>query len=362
MSEAPTRLIPILTCFDDNYVIPAAAAFQSMLTHADAACHYHIYVLHDNISPRNQQRLQTLISRFANASAEFIVMKNNYGELWESLKFKGHFSKEIFYKFVPPSLFPQLDKIIITDVDVIFANDVAPSYLQFDPASDDYLAAVKRPLLKGSWLENHRQTYSKYFSSQECDALCNIGAGYMILNLRKCRQDNIESKLIDFVLANQQRLQCPEQDAFNFVCRGHISLLPLRTMACTYLYDLYQTPQDLQNDLNYSAEEIAEALANPIQIHYATAIKPWNELTCSKSGEWIKYLQQTEFFNDWHNAYQRHFLSTTGFGLLKPFVPFLKLNKLLLKLCAALLPNKFKSRYDLFTLRYRKIRNIYHDL
>lgn len=358
----PAIIIPILTCFDDNYVIPAAAAFQSMLSRANSAYRYHIYILYDNISSPNQKRLHTLITKFSNASVEFIDMQNKFDTLWNNLKFKGHFSKEIFYKFAPPSLFPNLDKIIITDVDVIFKNDIAPSYLEFDSESDNYLAAVRRPALKNSWLENYLQNYLQFFSPQECDALCNVGAGYMILNLKKCRQDDIEAKLTDFVIANQHRIQCPEQDAFNFVCQGHIALLPLKTMACTYLYDLYQSPEDLQNDRNYSPAEIAEALADPIQIHYATTIKPWNNLTCRKSGEWLKFLQQTEFFNDWHKAYHRHYLTSTGFQLFKPLVPFLKLKKLCLKLCAAFLPQHFRFKYNLFTLHYRQIKKIYRDL
>ena len=53
--------IPIMHCFDNNFVIPAAVSFESMLAHADQTYFYKLYVLHNNITVQNQEKLSALI-------------------------------------------------------------------------------------------------------------------------------------------------------------------------------------------------------------------------------------------------------------------------------------------------------------
>ena len=65
-------------------------------------------------------------------------------------------------------------------------------------------------------------------------------------------------------------------------------------MTCSYMYDKYHL-DDLQDEENFSKKELKEAYENPIQLHYATHIKPWNDRSCTKSEIWFKYLIKTNF-------------------------------------------------------------------
>lgn len=119
-----SEIIPVLHCFNDAYVIPAAVSFYSMLEHADASREYRLYVLHSDISEEHRKKMQETISPFKNATLEFIDMKGRFEDLFSDIKFKAHYSKEMFYKFLAPSLFPQYDKMMITDVDVVWMDDI----------------------------------------------------------------------------------------------------------------------------------------------------------------------------------------------------------------------------------------------
>ena len=52
------NIIPIMHSFDNNYVIPASVAFLSMLENADKNYFYKLYVLHSDITEKNQKELK----------------------------------------------------------------------------------------------------------------------------------------------------------------------------------------------------------------------------------------------------------------------------------------------------------------
>lgn len=175
-------IIPVLHCFNDAYVIPAAVSFYSMLEHADASREYRLYVLHSDISEEHRKKLQETISPFKNATLEFIDMKGRFENLFSDIKFKAHYSKEMFYKFLAPSLFPQYDKMMITDVDVVWMDDIAPNFDSFDEKEDCYLAGCSFPVPEDSWVCQFSKEYEKDFSEEELKSILQRreGIGFLI--------------------------------------------------------------------------------------------------------------------------------------------------------------------------------------
>lgn len=290
------NIIPIVTCFNNNYVAPAGVCFYSLLENSNPKYEYKIYVLHNDITNQNKQRLKDTIKKFQNGSIEFINMNNKFQDLFEDLNVKGFYSKEMFYKFCVPGLFPQYEKIIITDVDVCFLGDISKEFMELD-LSNDYIAAYKCPIKKGGLAYEYLKHYEKDFTEQERMAIGYAG-GYYIYNLEKMRKDNLEEKFINFALKNCKRIIQPEQDTINIICYPNIKHLKVNSLVCTYFYNTYQTKEDFNNDINYSAEELKYALENPIQLHYATHIKPWNNVECTKNEIFFKYLANTPFLNE----------------------------------------------------------------
>lgn len=288
------EVIPVMYCFDDNYAMPAAVAFLSMLEHADRRYFYKLYVLHSDITAKHREMLQTVVSAFPNASLEFMDMENKFDDLFEKLKSKAHYSKEMFYKFLPPRLFPDYDKIIITDVDVVYQGDISKDFADFNVEDDYYLAAHRGSVMQGTWLEDFYAGYDKNFTPEEKSKIYT-NAGCWIFNLKKMRADDMSEKFIHFASENITRLLQPEQDTVNLVCAPKIKLLPANAVVCTYTYEMLEDAANFQKDIFYSAQDLAFALQNPIQIHYATGVKPWKDSSITKAKLWFDYLFKTPF-------------------------------------------------------------------
>jgi lipopolysaccharide biosynthesis glycosyltransferase len=296
--------VPVLTCFDNNFVIPASVAFRSLVEHAERSHHYVIHVLHSDISLVNQRRLGETIAEFSNAEIRFMDMQGMLQDLFDATRTKGHYSKEMFYKLLAPSIFPQHDKMLVTDVDVAFLGDVSRDYLDFDIRADIYLAGSEGLVRRDSWVSRFKRAYDATFTSDEVARL-RIGAGYYVANLAKMREDSLEKRFLEFAWANTHRLVQPEQDVLNLICHPKIRILPADSMVCTYSYDFYRTDQDLAEDLTYPADEVKRALDHPVQLHYAGSAKPWNRSDCPKSEVWFEILARTPFLRDQFVAMSR---------------------------------------------------------
>lgn len=213
-------------------------------------------------------------------------------------KWGGNFSKEMYYKFLVASLLPQYDKVIVTDVDVVFLGDIAKEFIEFNINEEYYLAGAKSGLGRSdSWLYKFSSRYDEEFSIEE-RKLLNFAGGYYIFNCKKIREDDLERKFIDFAFENCERIIQPEQDTINICCGDKKKALSPRALVCTYLYDMYKSEGDFNKGVGYDAATIKDALNNPIQVHYATTKKPWLEV-CPKQELWFSYLAKTPFFKEY---------------------------------------------------------------
>lgn len=104
-----------------------------------------------------------------------------------------------------PSMFPQYDKILSLDVDIVI-NDNVEDLWDYD-ISDYYLAGVP---------ERQRQ--------KNASDPIYINFGVVMMNLKKLRDDNKQAEIIH--LLNTNKIDCPEQGAYNRACAGHILPIP----------------------------------------------------------------------------------------------------------------------------------------
>jgi lipopolysaccharide biosynthesis glycosyltransferase len=291
------KSIPVVHCFDNNYVLPAAVAFHSMLSHGNKIFFYELFVLHENITEKNQVDLKNLVGLFKNASLNFIEIKNSeFERMFIKTKNKGHFSKEIYFKFITPTLFPKFEKIIIADVDVVYCGDISEIFDSLS-SNERYYVAGHRPFIKrnSQIFDDVKAAYLKKFTQAEYAKVFYISAGLMIFNLNLMRTDGLQKKFIEFAQKNVHRLILPEQDVINYVSYPNIKALPANSLLCSYVYDIYKNEYDFENDELYSASDVRGACLNPIQLHFASKYKPWTYPTTTKSEIWFRALADTPF-------------------------------------------------------------------
>ncbi len=318
------EIIPIVVAFDNNYCIPAGVSLYSMLVHAKrererVKLFYKIHCLVENLSLENIAKLEETIAPFsAFSSIEFLDISNeeleprhNYRKLdpliaseIKKLYLKlntfsqKRFSKMIMCRFFFASLFPQYDKMIMFDVDTLFVNDMSESF--FIPLETHYFGAVREKDLiamdrnSAKDLYELRQMHAK--SIGVADAFPNLeeaqilfdnyfNAGFLVLNLKLWREENLQNQLIGFFLLKNEKLLFSDQDALCFVCRGRILELP-------YSYNAHPSFLDTP-----SFPSIKEAR----MLHF-WGDKPWKLLSVIGAKKWHEILIQTPFKDAYFNA------------------------------------------------------------
>lgn len=291
--------IPVMFCFNNNYVIPAAACFISIMENCNRNNNYSFYVLHTDITEENQILLKKDLEKYKNCTLKFVYMNNQFEDLFNKISNHSHFSKELLYKLNCATIFPKIEKIIISDVDVIFLDDIAKIYDELDVESNYYYAGI--PQIKKKNNNIYFGDFYKKFTEDEKKLLNEgVGAGYLVLNLKKIREHGMCEKMLKFLECNCDRLIQIEQDVINIVCAGHIKKLPYYYMVCTYEYDDFISG-DYSSILEIPKEkkDVIYALNNPVQLHFATSIKPWKYIDCTKSEIWFKYFSQSTFLKDY---------------------------------------------------------------
>ena len=286
------QVIPIFFTFDRNYAVPAMVAIYSLLKNASKDYDYALYVLYSNLREKDRNRIGHVVSVFNNATIQFIDV-SRFDSCLNKLKAKAHFSKEIYYKLIVADIFPQYDRIICSDVDVVFESDISASYFLF--SDEEFCFAGVGQILE----TNRMKEYGQDFTPKELQVLEDeIGAGYMLVNLKYIRENGFQQKLIDFYISNYNRLRLPEQDCITLICWPYLRYLSLAYVVCNNYYGkteknlkLYlKCKEFVSKDEIQNKKKFFEILSSPIQIHYVGAFKPWNSFGVLKSNRWFYYL------------------------------------------------------------------------
>ena len=305
-------------CFDDRYTAPAAVAFKTMLEKADPSCEYALHVVHEDITPEHMEMLREVVGRFPNASLRFSAPPPGIGELFASMKTRGHYSKEVLCKMVAPDIFPQYDRMVVTDVDVLYLGDISASFLGFPGDRGVWIAGVgyhgSEPRCR--WID---KVFENCYGEDEfCEderrrLLGGVGGGYLVCDLAAMRREGAAEKMLETFRAYAPRLKQAEQDVINLACAGKLLRLPVRNMVSTCFYDhLGEDEKPLWR----------ETLENPVQLHYASDVKPWNSPGCTKAHLWWRELAGTPFFYETASRFNAK-EERTSFGLFG--IPLLKL-------------------------------------
>ncbi|BAO97840.1 lipopolysaccharide biosynthesis protein [Helicobacter pylori NY40] len=184
------------------------------------------------------------------------------------------------------------------DVDTLFVNDISESF--FIPLETHYFGAVREKDLiainrnSAKDLYELRQMRAKTIGV--ADAFPNLeeaqilfenyfNAGFLALNLKLWREENLQNQLIEFFLLKNEKLLFNDQDALCFVCRGRILELP-------YSYNAHPSFLDTP-----SFPSIKEAC----MLHF-WGDKPWKLLSVIGAKKWHEVLIQTPFKDAYFNA------------------------------------------------------------
>jgi len=172
---------------DENYVLPTIVAIKSLKQNKDLDSAYKIHVLASDITEKSRKLLCSL----AEDSIIIDILDLSQSEIIRKCRIEGlHVSTAALYKFSIAELFPEIDKMLYLDGDVLIQKDLKELYKT--NIENVYAAVVKdyKPTIyKPSQMEKLGVNHTAYFNS-----------GVMLLNLKKLREDNLKNKLLQYRL------------------------------------------------------------------------------------------------------------------------------------------------------------------
>lgn len=295
------KTLPIVFAFDNNLVMPACVCITSLLTNAHPDTFYDIFILHSQKEKLHKKELDNLADEFTNCRIQYRTVGDIFDNAFE---IRG-ITSPAYYRLLIPELIPEYDKIIYSDVDVIFREDLQ-IYYQID-LNDNYLGAVDVGTAFRPKIRQYVQDVLKLDSSKGY-----FYSGNLIFNAAMIRHDGLVERFKELA-KNKYRYQ--DMDILNIACNGRIMTLPPSFCLSNYLLECFYNQRETVLRY-YSPEKIQHAIESGI-IHY-NGTKPWNGW-CYNQDIWWSYYRQSIVYNDSFTFayYQRQANATENWGLLK---------------------------------------------
>ena len=120
------KIIPIFFATDDNYAPFLAVTVESMLQNASKDYFYKIYVLTTKLNPVHEEKISALMTE--NASIQFISLQMELDKIQSMFHLRDYYSKETYYRLFIANLFPQYEKVLYLDCDIIILGDISELY------------------------------------------------------------------------------------------------------------------------------------------------------------------------------------------------------------------------------------------
>lgn len=266
------REIPIFFTIDDSYAPFLAVALNSAIKNSDPQRNYKAVVLYQDLGADNISRLQALQTE--NFKIELMPIRANMEALDDRMSNRlrcDYFTLTIYFRLFIPSMFPQYDKGIYIDSDVVLTDDIAKLFdidigENYIGACNDLSIADIPPLV--AYTEKAVGVNAKEY----------INSGVLLMNLKKMRDDDLEGHFLSLLNKYHFDSIAPDQDYLNAMCNGKIY----------YLEEKWDT---MPNDAKPMLTETS-------LIHYNLFSKPWCYDGIQYEEQFWNYAQDCGFIDE----------------------------------------------------------------
>lgn len=262
-------VIPVFFAVDDNYAPFLGVALESITQNASRDYIYNVHILTEGLNQTNISRLQ------AYSDKNFNILISDVAEGMRSMNHRIHvrdyYTKATYYRFLIADMFPEYDKGLYLDCDIVVNGDI--SRLYNCPLADNFAAVMREEVMTaydvyGTYVEKvlgiNREDY--------------FNAGVMVMNLRLLRQVDIQARLME-IMSEYTFTTTQDQDYLNVLFYGNV----LR----------------LSQHWNKNAFPGCEDENDRAKIvHYKINWKPWHYDGVGYEKDFWHYAKQTEYYAD----------------------------------------------------------------
>lgn len=242
--------IPIFFTIDDEYAPYLGVAMLSLMENASKDYNYKIHVVYKGLSKTNKERLASLKQDCF--GVELVEMDDTLKEITDRKENRlrcDYFTLAIFFRLLLADMFPQYDKGLYIDSDVVIPGDI----------SRLYQTELKDGRLIGACVDHSVENIPeivKYFEQATGIPQAQyVNSGILLMNFQYMREKEFGRKFLELLNTWHFYSLCPDQDYLNAMCHGKI---------------LY-----LDEEWDVMPNKGRPKHKNPQIIHYNLFDKPW---------------------------------------------------------------------------------------
>ena len=259
--------VPIFFACDENYVPYLDVAIISIIKNSSKNNNYEITILESNISKDSKKKI--LKHSKGNIKINFYDANKVIEPIKEKLPNVFYYGLAAYFRLFIETAFPQYDKIIYLDCDVVLLNDVAKLY-KIELGDNLVAAAFEQNTNRDPMFTN----YVKDIIGIPSDTYFN--SGVMVMNLKEFRNYGVQNRFINMLTTYNFDSLAPDQEYLNVICHGRVKYLPTG-------WNKQSFPEAPEGDLNLC--------------HFALANKPWHYKDTINSEYFWKYAKYSEFYD-----------------------------------------------------------------
>lgn len=264
--------IPIFFTIDDKYAPYLSVAIQSIIENASKNYQYKIIVLYQELSEENRENISSLAKE--NFAIIFIYMRDGLETITDRVENRlrcDYFTLTIYFRLFIPEMFPEYDKGIYIDSDIIVNGDISELY-NMDLESNLIGACNDKSIVDIPELV-------KYVGGAIGVGINEyINSGVLLMNLKEMRKKEFSKNFLRLLNKYHFDSIAPDQDYLNAMCNGNI---------------LY-----LNEEWDAMPTEGRKELPNPKLIHYNLFQKPWCYDNISYEEYFWKYAKKNKYYNE----------------------------------------------------------------
>ena len=267
--ENNLEVIPIFFAIDDGYMPFFFFVLESLIHNASKNYYYSIKVLYTNIDEENKRKINKYQS--ANVNIEFVDLNYYIEKVKDKLYTRDYYTKTTYFRLFIPNLYPQYDKAIYLDSDIVVLGDISELY-NVDIGNNLVAAAPDDVIQTTKVFQEYAEKvvgvadYRNYFN-----------AGILLMNLDEIRKFNFQDKFL-YLLETIKFTVAQDQDYLNRLCKGKVKII-----------DKGWDRMPIAND-DLPIEDIKI-------IHYNLADKPWRYDTIKYQEYFQEYDKKTEYYD-----------------------------------------------------------------
>lgn len=262
--------VPIFFAIDDGYTPILAVALQSLIDNASKEYNYLIKILHTNVQEEHKNQIKKFESE--NVNIEFVDLSYYIEKVKDKLYARDYYTNTTYFRLFLPELYPQYDKVLYLDSDIIVVGDISELY-NTDMGTNLVAAAPDDIVQYNKLFQDYAElvvgvaNYKNYFN-----------AGVLLMNLDQLRKFNFQEKFL-YLLEKVKFSVAQDQDYLNRLCKGRVTLISHDWDVMPYVNNETK-PEDIR------------------LIHYNFAYKPWHFEDVTYNEYFWKYAKKTEFYNE----------------------------------------------------------------